>query len=725
MQRLSTASSRAFWRSLSGLRRMSVAALLVLLVVGCTDDPYTEALSPEESMDRIDSKDDLSIELYAAEPDVVDPVEMVWDKQGRAYVAEMRDSPYEPAPGEARSRVRLIEDTDGDGRIDGSVIFADSLSEVTSVLPWNDGVLITSAPDIIYLKDMDGDDRADTREVLFTGFDTEGNSEGQITNLRYGIDNWIYAANSAREGEISFTRRPDAPAVSVEGKDFRFRLDTGQFEPVTGWAQFGQDFDDFGHRFISHNTRHVRHTVVPDRHVARNPHLPDVSVRDNINNHGLRTFQLTDAPYWRAERTKRRNERYEERGLDRTEYADDHFSGSTGGTVYSGDKLDDDYRGNLFTGDVMGNLVHRDILTSCGVSFIAGRAPDEQHREFLASTDPWFRPVNLAVGPDGYLLVLDMYRQHIEGPEFIPEDLKEEMDFHAGDTRGRIYRLMPEGSTYSIEKRPQLADASTEALVDLLDHENRWWRLTAQRLILERQDRTVVDRLEEMVQTHAMPQARLHALYALEGLSMLSSELVARALEDSHPAMREHAVQLAERYPGLADDLAAMVDDPSARVAFHVGLSLGEFSGNRVEAALTELVRRRGDDTWIQTAVLSSRVGSSIDVLERLADSDFFEVPHDGRRQFLEQFSHVVGARNDERELNRLLRLMAESEPLAASYWQTSALAGLTDGFDSIEDHSEADAGAESRWEPLVQAASDTVRRAAESALGVIGQANQ
>jgi putative membrane-bound dehydrogenase-like protein len=592
-----------------------VVGIAVLIIAGCSEDHYPDALSPEESTDRMQLREDLGLELYASEPDVVDPVEIVWDKRGRAYVAEMRDSPYEPEPGEARSRVRLIEDTDRDGHIDRSVIFADSVSEVTSVLPWKDGVLVTSAPDIIYLEDTDGDDRVDSREVLFTGFDTEGNSEGQITNLRYGIDNWIYAANTGRAGEITSTRRPEAAPVSVDGKDFRFRLDTGEFEAATGWAQFGQDFDDFGHRFITHNTRHVRHTVVPQPYLDRNPELSDASVRDNINDHGLRMYQQTPTPYWREVRTERRNERYEERGMDQTEYARDHFTGASGGTIYSATVLGEEFRGNLFTGEVAGNLIHRDILKSRGVSFVASRAPDEQDREFLASTDPWFRPVNLAVDPGGYLVVLDMYRKHTEGPEFVPEDLREDMDYYAGDDMGRIYRIVPEEGFESYET-PELGDASTAELVELFDHENRWWRLTAQRLILERQDRSVTGRLAEMVRTHTNARARLHALYVLEGLSALNPDLIGDILEDSHPGVREHAVRLAEGYESLSDEIAAMVDDPSKRVAFQVGLSLGEFSGAEVEAALSELTRRYGEDPWIRTAVRSSNIGASLDLFD-------------------------------------------------------------------------------------------------------------
>ena len=146
-------------------------------------------------------------------------------------------------PGSRRPH-RLLEDTDGDGRVDRVTIFADKLLQVTSVLPWKGGLLVTSAPDILYLKDLDGDGKADERKVLFTGFALV-NPESRVTNLRFGIDNWIYVSNSGQPGTITFTERPDLPPVNVLGADFRFRLDRGLFEAESGHTQFGQAMDDW------------------------------------------------------------------------------------------------------------------------------------------------------------------------------------------------------------------------------------------------------------------------------------------------------------------------------------------------------------------------------------------------------------------------------------------------------------------------------------------------
>lgn len=684
--------------------------LLLIVVAGCSSR-YSGPKSPQGTVESFEISDEFRVEVFAAEPDLVDPVAIAFDANGRIYAAEMLDYPFRPEDDKARSRVRLLEDTDADGKVDESTVFADSLMEVTSIQPWKGGVLVTAAPEILYLKDTDGDKKADVQKVVFTGFYT-GNSEAQITNLRFNIDNWIYGSNTGRAGNIKYVEKPDADAVSVKGGDFRFRLDRDRYEGISGYAQFGQDVDDFGHRFVTQNTLHVRHVVVPNSYMKRNPYLSGAP-RTNINDHGLRMYQQTPTPYWRAERTKRRNKRYDEKDLDRTEYARDHFTGCSGGTYYSAAAFPKEYQKCLFTGEVSGNLIHRDVIRPKGATFTANRAPNEQDQEFLTSTDSWFRPASLAAGPDGMLYVVDFYRQHIESPYSIPEDLKADMDFYAGEDMGRIYRIVPKDAPSSYEQ-PRLGKASSKELVEVLGHENRWWRLTAQRLLLERQDRSVTPLLKQMVQNHQMPQARLHALYTLEGLDALESSLLKSVLLDPHPGVREQAVRLAERHKDLADELAKMVDDPSARVAFQVGLSLGAFSNPKAEKALAELVQRRGDDYWVQTAVLTSPVGSSVDLLERLAATGYFEVPSSGRAQFLERAAEVIGARGQREEVEALLALLVETDELNREVWRENSLNGLAEGLGQKEEPMLALQN-RSTLQELMNSRSDNIQAAAKA----------
>ena len=677
------------------LLRCLLLAALCLLSFTCSRRQGPGPLSPEEALRSFHLSGDFRIELFAAEPYVVDPVEVVFDEEGRAFAAEMRDYPEDPPPGKPpRSRIRLLEDTDGDGRVDRSTIFADNLLEATSMLPWKGGLLVTAAPDILYLKDTDGDGKADLRQAVFTGFALV-NPESRITNLRFGIDNWIYASNNGQRGSITFAERPEAPAVSVLGADFRFRLDRGLFEAESGPTQFGQAMDDWGHRFITENTVHVRHVILPRRYMIRNPFLPAGPPAEDISDHGrpsARIFPLTGPQHWREVRTEMRQQRYRENKLEQvrplnpsTEMASGYFSGASGGTVYCGDTFQEKCRGNLFTGDVSANLVHRDILRADGISFVASRPPEEQEREFLASTDSWFRPCSFANAPDGNLYVVDMYREFIETPESVPEELKKDMNFYSGDTLGRIYRIVPRDAPPSRAVRPNLRKAGSEDLVRLLSHPNGWWRLTAQRLLIERQDRSVIPSLKNMALAGGSAQARLHALYALEGMSALEPSLVASALQNPEAGLREHAVRLAEDFPQLADTLAGMVDDPSPRVEFQLALSLGELlrdraGADRILRALAVLAAKHGESRFFRTAILSSTPNHCVPLLRAiLSQTSSFQ--KDGNAQFLKELALVAGARKDANDIASLLELMHGSRILASENLQEAGLSGLASGL--------------------------------------------
>ena len=271
-----------------------------ILLVGCSEKShYTEALSPEEEMKHFELDSSFKIELFASEPNVLSPVDMAWDEEGNIYVIEMGDYPDNAVAGKAKGRIRVLKDINHDGTIDSAIVFADNLPSATSMLPWKGGLIVAAAPDILYLKDTTGDFHADTREVLFTGFFAK-NSEAQITCLRFGVDNWIYANNNAQDGEVTFAKNPAAPALDVGGSDFRFRLDRGLFENESGWGQFGMTMDDWGHRFYSQNTYHIQQSPIHWKYLHRHNFLPSSNTDINISDHDLLMFQKTPPPYWRS-----------------------------------------------------------------------------------------------------------------------------------------------------------------------------------------------------------------------------------------------------------------------------------------------------------------------------------------------------------------------------------------------------------------------------------------
>jgi len=689
--------------------RIAILSALLITLLACNKtDSNPPPLSPQGALQSFRLSEDFRVELFASEPEVVDPVEMVFDENGRVYVAEMLDYPDDPPPGKpARSRIKILRDTDGDGRIDRSIIFADQVLQVSGILPWKGGLIVTSAPDILFMKDTDGDGKADVRKVLYTGF-PKVNPEGRITNLRLGIDNWIYAANNGADGRITSPDHPDQPPILVRGADFRFRPDRGQAEAASGPTQFGMAMDDWGNRFITQNTIHIRHVIVPMHYLARAPLLESSAVSQDISDHGRPSapmFPLTGPQAWRVERTRLRQQRYQENQLNRTEHVGGYFTAASGGTAYTGDVFPREYWGNIFTGDVSGNLIHRDILTPDGVTFKASRAKDGV--EFLASTDTWFRPCNFANAPDGNLYVMDICRLFIETPESIPEEIKKNMDFWAGDHLGRIYRIVPNKPLRKRNLRPNLGAASTNQLVENLENTNGWHRQTAQRLLIDRQDKSAVPLLKDLIENSQFPQARIHALWTLEGLSALDPSLIVRALRDPNPHVQEHALRLSEELLGQSEAVEtavlSMIDTEDARVQFQLAFTLGQLKNRRGMDALARIAMERAGDHWFRIAIISSVADSAAEFLHLLLAKN----PSWENAEFFTQLSSLIGARHDEKEIADLLNALPRSKQPEA------VLAGLARGMKLAGVKRMRAPGAEAALSKFLHHSSEAVQKAA------------
>ncbi len=658
------------------------ATLLVLCCCSRTSGP----LSPEEALRSFRIAEGFRIELYASEPHVVDPVEMAFDEHGGAYVAELLDNPDDPPNGEEPlSRIKRLEDADGDGRVDGHTVFADRILAVEGITPWMGGLIVTASPDILFLKDTDGDHVADVREVLYTGFGLR-HVELRLSNPRFGLDNWFYVANSGVPGEITSPARPSRPPVSVRNREFRFHPLRGLAEPSTGDAQFGQSYNEWGHWFITHNTVHIRHTVVPPAYVSRNPYLAFEETEQDISDHGrpaAEVFAISQPQQWRIDRTAARRRRYAETRPNREERLEGYFTAASGSTVYVGDAFPSKFTGSVFVGEGNGNLVHCDLLRPDGATYTATRWPEDS--AFLASTDNWFRPINFANGPDGSLYLLDYYRQYLEHPLFIPESVKArlDMDFRAGDTLGRIYRIVPEVS--SADRSGPVARTTSPGLVELLEHPNGWHRRTAHRLLVERQDHSVEGALRGLTLVSPAAQARLHALWVLEGLNALDQDLVGRAMRDDHPAVRESAVRLAEGFaPGLSEQIREAVRDPNDRVSFQATLSAGSqpLTADAV-ATLADSLALHADDKWFHVAVLSAPANFAVPVLEAAAGThpDLFRSAAQPATDYLRSVGLVAASRRRSVEMRRFLTLLAGPGPLAEASWQAAGLDGLAAGL--------------------------------------------
>lgn len=652
-------------------------------------------VEPADVGETFETADGFRMVLIASEPLVYDPVAMIYDESGRAYVAEMSDYPYaeketaqsweEQTNQEPIGRIRILEDEDGDGFFDRSVIFAEELSWPTGLAVWKGGIFVTATPDIWYLKDTDGDLKADIREKVYTGF-RKFNVQAVINNLIWGVDHWIYGAGGTNGGTI---RRVgvDSPEVELSRNDFRFHPISSDFQAISGGTRFGNTADDWGNRFICNIRNPVQHVVLPARYLARNPHLPVAAVIHDAAEAGdqLPVYRISPPEAWRVARASRWAQDPTQQNVPRSELSGaGYWTSSSGVTIYLGTAYPDGYYGNVFIGEVAGNLIHRQIMTPDGVTFRSVRA--DENKEFVASRDNYFRAVNFVNAPDGTLHVVDMYREIIEHPWSIPDDIHAQLDLLSGTDRGRIYRLEPPGFTPPAAQ-PRLGDAGIEELVAQLENRNSWWRETAHRLLFERQDQSAVPLLRRLLNESNEPLARMHALWSLQGLDALQEADILRGLNDSEEGVRIHAVRLAEpqlnRSARLRERVLEMARDDSLPVRFQVAFTLGEVQADsRREGALMEIARRDIDNRWVRMAVLSSVPESSHDLLARLAGDPGFSTGTQGL-QWLRDLATIVGARGDSNEIGSMLRMVSRSAPAPV---QDIVVVGLGEGFGRGED---------------------------------------
>ena len=624
----------------------------------------------------------LQIEPYLAEPDVVDPVGMTFDADGRLFVVEMRDYPEGIGPdGRPGGTVRMLEDTTGDGRYDRATLFAEGLSVPTSIAPWNGGVLVTAPPDILFLKDTDGDGRADVRDVVLTGF-RRGVTDSNVNGLRWGLDNRVHGANGGNGGRVFSPAIGDGP-VDISNKDFAVDPITGEWSTTYGTGGgFGLVFDEFGRSFTTYNLRHILHRVMPVRYLDRFPGMPPANpvlyISDHSDSsqlpsyardwgHGLGRIHPVSTPVTRPNHPGQAG----------------HFSAAGGMGFIGWSRYPGDLHGSVLVGDVVGNLVHRDVLKPDGPTFIASRSADEQTREFLASRDNHFRPVGVEPGPDGALYVIDMHRGEIEHPDYIPEAVKARSDLREGDDRGRIYRLTPQGGLPARHPRLQSADVAT--LVGHLNDDNPWWRTTAQRLLFERQDQLAVPALRALFGT-ASPAGRVHVLWTLQGLGAVDDALLLDALRDAHAGVRENAVQVAEIHAARSAAVRqALVDrhvDDDARVRFQVALTLGEFEHPHASAALADIALRDAAHRWTGLAVLSSLRPGRETVLSLVFD-DLAADPAAGdvARLLLRDWAHLVAARAGQNRVAASALVDRLSSGRYQGPWRLAALEGIAQGL--------------------------------------------
>jgi putative membrane-bound dehydrogenase-like protein len=569
-------------------------------------------LSPEDSAKKIHLPKGFRVELAAAEPLLLDPVAFDWDEMGRLWVVEMADYPLGvDGNGKPGGRVRILQDTDGDGTYDKSTLFAEDLNFPNGILCWRGGAIVTAAPEILFLEDKNKDGKAETRETLFKGFH-EGNQQLRVNGLRWGLDNWVYCsigAHVAGYGEGTTLKAiRTGKEVPIGARDFRFNPDTGEIDPQSGPTQFGRNRDDWGHWFGTQNSWPLWHYILQDHYLRRNPYFAAPNPR-------LDLVKPANPKVYPATPPAKRYHDFKSSG---------HFTAACSGMVYRDDLL---FTGKeelqAFICEPAANLIQRQLLKNEGVSFAATRSPEDQPHDFFASEDPWCRPVMVRTGPDGALWVADIYRFMIEHPHWLPKEGKEELlpHYRLGEDRGRIYRIVPKAS----EARPilRLDQLDIPQLIEALDSTNGWQRDKVHQVLIWRKDATSLPLLKDMVSSSTNPLARLHALCVLDALNGLDPTLVVTALRDSHAGVRENALRLAEKHqsPEIISEAANMVSDKDLKVILQLACSLGAWKDANAGAALGDLAVGHPDDPWIQSAIMSSAVPHAGSLVSKVLES--------------------------------------------------------------------------------------------------------
>jgi putative membrane-bound dehydrogenase-like protein len=640
---------------------------IILLLISCRNNPVVPAGKlADNPLSTFELEPGFQIELIAAEPLLGDPVDMEIDENGKMYVVEMKGVPSDKR---GTGSVKILTDTNGDGVLDKSTVFADSLILPSGVMRWKKGILVTDPPNVYYFEDTDGDNKADVKKLMLTGFDSS-DLESNVNNPTLGLDNWIYLGNGGSNNkDIYYPDKPNGTRLpdNARRRMVRFRPEQYDLEMMSTRTQFGYSFDAWGNRFMVSNADHIYQEAIGTQYLKRNPDLLISDAAQSISDHGSAAdvFPITKNP---------ENQLLTDVGV---------FTSACGITNYLGGAFPDVFNSNTsFTAEPAQNLVHVDHISEKGAVFSAGRVG--KNKEFLASTDPYFRPVNMYVGPDGALYIVDFYRQFIEGPEFMDEKVVRSANLYNGTDKGRIYRISASGAAPAAWiKNINLGSATDEQLVEKLADPNIWWRSNAQRLLLDRKAKVVVPSLIRMAQNSQSAMGRLHALWTLEGMDEINAALIENALTDKEPGIRENAIRLAElhleSFPKLAPALIKLKYDPNAKVRYQLLCTLGFINTAEANRARQELLFTDINDEWVQVAALSAPPSQNNGLLDAVLAKFDASVPAYG--SLVQRLCATAASSRQPGAVHRLLQMAAAHASGGNLAWQAAIFKGIAEGL--------------------------------------------
>jgi len=575
------------------------------------------------------------VELVAAEPLVQDPISFAFDERERLWVLEWPSYNWELRPdlpgldeqAPPSSRVVVLEDTDGDRRMDRRTVFAE-VDWPRGIQPIGGGVLVFALPDVVFLRDTDGDGKADDRQVVYGELPIPANPHAAPSSPLWTIDNWIYALQT----------------------DTRLRHVGGQWQLARAGrlgGQWGLSQDNEGRLFFGYNGDHLRGSLVPVHYAVRNP---SYAGRAGID---VRVGQ--DQNVWPHGLTASVNRRAQLRDEGRLQV----FTANAGPSVYRGDHFPQEFHGNVFVAEAAGRLIRRVVLTEKNGTVTGGNAYHE--REFLFSREERFRPVFTAGGPDGALYIADMHRGIIEGHIFVTTFLRNQaverklhQPFHGS---GRIYRIVHEGRPLSTA--PVVRPDDTGAWVPHLGHPNGFWRDAAQRVIVSAGGTSFAPALKELSISATDSVTRLHALWTLEGLQAVDEDILRGLLKDRAPPVRRAALRAAEplmQVPRMVEAVLPLMEDPEIGVRRQLLFSLGTSRLPQAERAILSMLERDAGEPFMVDAALSGFAGRELAILDGILDRREWEVERPGRRELVAALATAITNANMPEGLDRCLR---------------------------------------------------------------------
>ncbi len=600
----------------------------------------------------------LKIQLVASEPMIQDPVVASFDEQGRLWVVEMRaympnmDGEGERAP---TGRVSVLQDTDGDGTMDVSTVYLDSLVMPRALAVVADGVLVVYEESLWMTRDEDGDLKADVVTLIDEDYADSTLPEHAPNGLLRGIDNWYYNAKSKLKYRMT---------------DDGWTRDSTEFR-----GQWGIAHDDAGRLYYNYNWSQLHADLVPPNYLTRNPNYTPLTGIDHALTLNRRVYPIAPTPAV--------NRGYIPGILDEEKKLRE-FTAACSPLVYRGSALPDEFYGNAFVCEPSGNLIKRSVIESSG-PYLAARDP-HPGKEFLASTDERFRPVHLMGGPDGALYVVDMYRGLIQHKAYVTPYLREQTlarNLVLPINRGRIWRIVPED--WKPGPDPKLSERTPAQLVSYLSSTDGWRRDMAQRLLVERRDMTVVPALTELALSGDNRLGRFHALWTLEGLNVRDPETLFKLIDDPDPLIASAALRVVEPVAKanrsvqsrLATTLSQQWQTAPMTQALQIAFTAAALDNRVAHELLAHIATRYDTSALMRDAVMSSIGGNELAFMQKLIADPEWKTQNAGRSILIETIAGAIARKRNPSELKTLLNML-DVRGTALNWREQAILTGLS-----------------------------------------------